>query len=135
MLETFLTVLAQMEVYPDALRRENERYLPFLLTTTFMMEAVKHGLGRETAHEVIKEHATATARALRAGGIAENDLLARLAADPRLGLSREELDAAFARGQAATGAALAQAAATAAALKAAAAPYPHAASYRPGEIL
>lgn len=135
LLETFLTILRQMEVYPAALARENERYLPFLLTTTFMMEAVKQGLGRETAHEVIKEHATATARALRAGEIKENNLLDRLAADGRLGLTREQLDAAFARGAAATGAARRQATATAAALRAAAAPYPQAANYQPGAIL
>jgi adenylosuccinate lyase len=133
--ETFLTVLAQMEVFPASLERENERYLPFLLTTTFMMEAVTHGVGRETAHEVIKHHATATVRALRSGEVTENDLLARLAADPKLGLSRAQLDAAFAKGQAATGAALSQVASTAAAIRAAVAPYAEAASYRPGEIL
>jgi adenylosuccinate lyase len=133
--ETFLTILAQMEVFEASVQRENERYLPFLLTTTFMMEAVRHGIGRETAHEVIKEHATATMRDLRSGIVSQNDLRDRLAGDPRLGLSRADLDSAFTRGQAATGAALTQVATTAAALRAAAAPYPDAAGYRPGEIL
>ena len=135
LLETFLTILAQMEVFEASVQRENERYLPFLLTTTFMMESVRHGVGRETAHEAIKEHATATMCDLRAGAIRQNDLLDRLAGDSRLGLSRAELDAAFARGQAATGAAVEQTAATAAALRAAAAAYPEAAAYRPGDIL
>ena len=135
LLETFLTVLAQMEVFEASVERENERYLPFLLTTTFMMEAVRHGVGRETAHEAIKEHATATMRDLRSGTIGHNDLLDRLAGDPRLGLDREALEAAFARGQAATGAALEQTASTVTALRAAAADCPEAAAYRPGEIL
>jgi adenylosuccinate lyase len=50
------------------------------------MAAVRAGVGRETAHQVIKEHAVAVALAMRERGQAENDLLARLAADPRLGL-------------------------------------------------
>lgn len=135
LLETFLTVLAQMEVFEASVERENERYLPFLLTTTFMMEAVRHGVGRETAHEAIKEHATATMRDLRSGTIGHNNLLDRLAGDPRLGLDREALEAAFARGQVATGAALEQTASTVTALRAAAADCPEAAAYRPGEIL
>ncbi len=87
--ETYLTVLRQMEVFPAALAAENERNLPFLATTTILMEAVKQGAGRETAHEAIKEHALAAAQALRSGGDA--DLLGRLAGDRRVGLSRQAL--------------------------------------------
>ena len=43
-------------------------------------------MGRETAHEVIKEHAVAVALAMREKGVEANDLLDRLAADERLGL-------------------------------------------------
>jgi adenylosuccinate lyase len=68
LLETYLTVLRQMEVFPAAIATENERNLPFLATTTILMEAVKGGAGRETAHEAIKEHALAAAKALRTGG-------------------------------------------------------------------
>ena len=46
---------------------ERKKYLPFLLTTTVMMEAVKAGAGREDAHAAIKEHALATVRDLRRG--------------------------------------------------------------------
>ena len=52
--------------------------------------AVRAGVGREQAHEAIKEHAVATALALRAGAT-ENDLLRRLASDERLPFSDEEL--------------------------------------------
>ncbi len=56
-----------MEVFPAAILAENERNLPFLATTTILMESVKHGAGRETAHGAIKEHALAAAQALRKG--------------------------------------------------------------------
>ncbi len=49
-------------------------------------------MGRETAHEVIKKHAVAVALEMREQGAQHNDLLARLAADPRLGLTREQLE-------------------------------------------
>lgn len=91
--ETFLTVLNQMEVFPAVIEAENRRYFPFLATTTFLMEAVKAGSGREAAHEAIKEHAVAAVKALRSGEVMENDLLDRLAADGRMGLSRERLAA------------------------------------------
>jgi adenylosuccinate lyase len=135
LLETFLTVLEQMETFPGVIKSEVERQLPFLLTTTIMMEAVKRGLGRESAHEIIKEHATAAVCTLRDGGSADNDLIARLAGDARLGLSRADLDRLVERGRAATGAAEAQVSSTVAALRAAAARYPDAAEYRAGGIL
>ena len=89
-LETFLTVMRQMEVFPAAIAAENERNLPFLATTTILMEAVKHGAGRETAHEAIKGHALAAAKALRSGN-GDADLLARLSADKRIGLGKKVL--------------------------------------------
>jgi adenylosuccinate lyase len=92
LLETFLTILEQMEVNTAVVERELRKYLPFLATTTILMEAVKVGVGRETAHEIIKEHAVATARDLRAGKIRENDLFHRLAGDARLGLEAATLE-------------------------------------------
>jgi adenylosuccinate lyase len=87
LLETFLSILQNMEINAAVVEREMRHYLPFLATTTIMMEAVKAGTGRETAHNAIKEHAVAAARDLRMGKIHDNDLFQRLAADPRLGLS------------------------------------------------
>ncbi|MGA2052535.1 MAG: lyase family protein, partial [Opitutales bacterium] len=92
LLETFLTILEQMEVNTAMVERELRQSLPFLATTTILMEAIKAGVGRETAHEVIKEHAVATSRSLRAGRIHENDLFHRLAGDPRLGLDEATLE-------------------------------------------
>jgi adenylosuccinate lyase len=135
LLETFLTVLDQMESYPAVIARENAHYLPFLLSTTFLMAAVKKGLGRETGHEIVKEHAVAAVRALRSGESQTNDLIDRLAKDERLGLSRAELDAAFAEGERNAGAALAQVEAFEKQVSGIVASVPGAANYAPGSIL
>jgi adenylosuccinate lyase len=92
LLETFLTIVEQMEVNTAVIERETRQYLPFLATTTILMEAVKAGTGREKAHEVIKEHAVAAARDMRAGKTRDNDLLQRLAGDDRLGLDAAALE-------------------------------------------
>ncbi|MEE3251334.1 MAG: adenylosuccinate lyase, partial [Actinomycetota bacterium] len=54
--------------------------------------SVRSGMGREAAHEVILEHAVAAALARREEGVAETDLLDRLAGDDRLPLDRAALD-------------------------------------------
>ncbi len=132
--ETFLTVLEEFGAYPAVIQRELDRYLPFLATTKVLIAAVRAGMGREAAHEVIKEHAVAVALAMRERG-AEPDLLDRLAADPRLPLDRAALDAALADRQSFTGAAGAQVDAVVAAVDDVVDAYPDAAKYTPGEIL
>ena len=135
LLDTFLTVLGQMEANPAVIERENRHYLPFLLSTTILMAAVRKGIGRETAHEVIKEHAVAAARAYRSGESASNDLIDRLAGDNRLGMSREELEDALTRGRANAGAAREQIAAFRDQAAAIVASVPGSESYEPGAIL
>lgn len=135
LLETFLVILNQMEINVPVIEREKNHYLPFLLTTTIMMEAVKRGVGRETAHEVIKEHAVAASRDLRQGKISRNDLFDRLAADGRLKLSRADFDAIAAAASAETGTAGMQTDAFVAAARELSAKYPAAAEIRPGAIL
>jgi len=135
MFETFLTVLDDFGAFPAVIDRELERYLPFLSTTKVLIAAVRKGVGRETAHEAIKEHAVAVALAMREGGQPDNDLFDRLAADERLGLSRAELDALIAHPLAFTGAAASQVRAVADRVAVIVDRYPDAASYRPGDIL
>jgi len=96
LVETLLTVLDGFGAYPAVIARELDRYLPFLATTKVLMAAVRAGVGRETAHEAIKENAVAVALDLREHGAEHNDLLDRLAADPRLPLDRPALDALLA---------------------------------------
>lgn len=132
--ETFLTVLEEFGAYPAVITRELDRYLPFLATTKVLIAAVRAGMGREAAHEVIKEHAVAVALAMRERG-AEPDLLDRLADDPRLPLDRAALQAAVADRQAFTGAAGDQVDQVSAAVADLVQQYPQAAAYRPGAIL
>ncbi len=96
LLETFLTVLDEFGAFPAVVARELDRYLPFLATTKVLMGAVRAGVGREVAHEAIKENAVATALAMREQGAERNDLLDKLAADERLPLGRAELEALMA---------------------------------------
>jgi adenylosuccinate lyase len=98
------------------------------------MAAVRAGVGRETAHEAIKEHAVAVALAMREGE-ADNDLLDRLAADARLGLSRADLEALIAEPMEFTGAARDQVSRVAARAQAINDAHPAAATYSPGAIL
>jgi adenylosuccinate lyase len=90
--ETFLSVLDDFGAYPAVIDAELARYLPFLATTAILVAAVRAGVGRERAHEAIKEHAVAVALDMRERAAGQNDLLDRLAADPRLGLTRAQLD-------------------------------------------
>ena len=64
---TFLTVLDEFGAFPAVIQRELDRYLPFLATTKVLMAAVRRGVGREAAHEAIKEAAVGAALDLRAG--------------------------------------------------------------------
>ena len=135
LLETFLTVLAEFGAYPAVVERELERYLPFLATTKVLMAAVRAGVGREVAHEAIKEHAVAVALQMREQGRSDNDLLERLAADERLPLDRAALEALLADRASFTGAAGAQVDAVVARVAALVEAHPDAAGYGGGAIL
>lgn len=133
--ETFLTVLADFGSYPAVIERELDRYLPFLATTKVLVAAVRNGVGREQAHEAIKEHAVAAALRLREDGAEGNDLIERLAADPRLGLAPDELAGVLAHPIDFVGRAPEQVASFVATVSALVAADPAAAGYRPGDIL
>jgi adenylosuccinate lyase len=133
--ETFLSVLEGFGAFPAVINAELQRYLPFLATTKVLITAVRHGVGRETAHEAIKEHSVAVALQMREAGRVDNDLLDRLAADPRLGITRAELDAAIADPIELAGTAGQQVATLAAEIEKLAAAHPDAAAYHPGPVL
>jgi adenylosuccinate lyase len=133
--ETFLTVLVEFGAYPAVIERELARYLPFLATTKVLVAAVRSGVGREVAHEVIKEHAVATALAMRESGQEGNDLFDRLAGDDRLPFDRADLEALVADPAAFVGAAPRQVAAFVATVSDVTSRHPEAGAYRPGAIL
>jgi adenylosuccinate lyase len=132
--QTFLTVLDEFGAFPAVVQRELDRYLPFLATTKVLMAAVRNGVGRETAHEAIKEAAVGVALAMRQGQ-SDNDVFARLAADERLGLTEDQLASLVADPITFTGAAVAQVDAIVRRVEEVAATYPEAAAYSPGAIL
>ena len=133
---TLLTVLDEFRAFPAVISRELDRYLPFLATTKVLVAAVGKGVGRESAHEAIKEHAVAVALAMRSdptsGG---NDLLDRLADDQRLRLSRSEIADLVADPAGFTGAAGAQIRAVTSRVAAVVGRFPDAAQYTPAAIL
>jgi adenylosuccinate lyase len=133
--ETFLSVLEDFGAFPAVIDAELQRYLPFLATTKVLVAAVRRGAGRETAHEAIKEHAVAVALEMRETGRSDNDLLDRLAADPRLDVSRDELDAALADPIELSGTAGRQVATLVAYIEEIAAAHPDAAAYSHAPVL
>ncbi|SOD62950.1 adenylosuccinate lyase [Streptomyces zhaozhouensis] len=134
LVETMLTVLDEFGVFPPVVARELDRYLPFLATTKVLMAAVRAGVGRESAHEAIKEHAVASALRMREGA-ERNELLDRLAADERVPLDRPALEELMADRLSFTGAAHGQVAAVVARVDEVVKRYPEAAGYAPGAIL
>ena len=132
LLETTLTVLNEFGAFPEVIQAELDRYLPFLATTKILMASVKAGVGREVAHEVIKEHAVKAALAMREGKA--NSLLDALAADARIPLDRKALDALISQPIEFTGDARQQIARVVDRIDAITSAHPAAAQYKPHSI-
>ena len=132
LLETTLTVLNEFGAFPAVIQAELDRYLPFLATTKILMAAVKAGVGREVAHEVIKEHAVKAALAMREGKA--NILLDALADDARIPLDRKALDALISKPIEFTGDARQQIARVVDRIDAITSAHPAAAQYKPHSI-
>lgn len=133
--QTFFAILSEFGAYPAVIERELNRYLPFLATTKVLMTCVRAGMGRELAHEVIKEHAVAVALRMRERGNADNDLIERLGSDPRIPATTEQLKAALANPVEFVGLAQDQVQTFAAQVQAITARYPDALTYVPAPIL
>jgi len=132
LLETFLTVLNEFGAFPEVINAELTRYLPFLATTKILVAAVKAGVGRELAHEVIKEHAVAAALGIRAGKA--NTMIDALAADPRIPLDKAALEALLSSPLEFTGDARAQTTRVINRIEAITSQHSAAAKYRPTSI-
>jgi len=132
LLETILTVLNEFGAFPAVIESELERYLPFLATTKILMASVKAGVGREVAHEAIKEHAVAAALGMREGKA--NNLLEALASDDRIPFKRAELDALIGNPIEFTGDAREQVGRVVVLIETITKKNPTAATYKPGSI-
>ena len=133
--QTTLTVLDELGAFPAVIERELDRYLPFLATSKVLMAAVRAGVGREVAHEAIRDHAVAVALEMREKGAVANDLLERLGRDERLGLGPAEVASVVADPLGFVGRARAQTAVFVAEVAAVVAADPEAAAYDPAPIL
>jgi len=132
LLETMLTVLNEFGAFPAVIEAELERYLPFLATTKILMASVKAGVGREIAHEVIKEHAVAAALGMREGK--PNNFLAAISSDDRIPFDRAALDSLIGNPLEFTGDARQQVARVVSRIEAISSAHPAAAQYKPGSI-
>jgi adenylosuccinate lyase len=133
--QTLLDVLDGFGAYPAVIERELRRYLPFLATTKILLAGVGAGLGREQAHEIVKEHAVAAALALREEAGEANDLYARLGADERFPLDAAAVEALVGDPLSFVGEAPRQVTAFADRVAAVAALHPEAAAYQPDPVL
>ena len=83
-----------LEVHPAVIERRVAAELPFMATEELIVRAVRAGGDRQVAHETIRKHSLATARALK-DGAEENDLLERLARDKSFGVKLKDLEGAI----------------------------------------
>ena len=90
-LNIYINVTDGLVVYPKVIAARIARELPFMASENILMEAVKRGGDRQELHEAIREHAMAAGRMVKEEGL-ENDLLERIASDPRFGLDREAIE-------------------------------------------
>jgi len=134
LLETILTILDEFGAFPAVIAAELRQELPFLATTRLLMAAVKAGAGRETAHDVIRQHAL-EANAARRDGRSPTTLSVRLGEDPSFPLGSAAIDLLLDEPLALSGRALDQIDAVVAAIADVAARHPAAVDYRPAEIL
>ena len=86
-------VVSGLEVHPARIRRRVDDELPFMATEELIVRFVRAGGDRQEAHELIRGHSIAAARAVKDGAV-HNDMLQRLAADPAFGIPLEDIRAA-----------------------------------------
>ena len=89
-LNIYINVTAGLVVYPKMVERRIMNELPFIASENILMDAVKKGGDRQELHELIREHSIAAGKRVKEEGL-DNDLIERIANDPRFGLSRDEI--------------------------------------------
>ena len=90
-LSLYINIISGMKVYPMQAERHLRDELPFMATENILMHCVKLGGDRQQLHEAIRQHSVAAAREVKEFG-RPNDLIERILADGRFGLTREDLD-------------------------------------------
>jgi adenylosuccinate lyase len=86
-----VNVASGLVVRKRIIARRVSAELPFMATERLIVRAVRAGVDRQVAHEVIRQHSLAASKTIHDGAEA-NDLLDRLSGDKTLGLSREDIE-------------------------------------------
>ncbi|HVQ25330.1 MAG TPA: lyase family protein, partial [Planctomycetota bacterium] len=89
-LQLVLNIGQGLVVHPKVIQKHLEAELPFMASETILMAAVTAGGDRQTLHEAIRQHSLAAGARVKDQGL-DNDLLARLAADPLFAAVRPQL--------------------------------------------
>jgi len=89
-LNLYMNIMENPNVYPKVIGRNLEQELPFMLAENILMKAVKKGGDRQELHTLIRDHAMEVNRRVKGEG-KENDLLDRLAKDPKFPLGEDEI--------------------------------------------
>jgi len=85
-----INIASGLEVHPARIRQRIGDELPFMATEELILRAVKAGGDRQIAHEVIRRHSVAAARAMKDEG-KRNDMLERLGTDSEYGVPLDDL--------------------------------------------
>ncbi|MPZ52128.1 MAG: adenylosuccinate lyase [Acidimicrobiia bacterium] len=131
--QTFLTVLDEIGFASEIIASEVTDQLPYLATTALLVDAVKRGMGREHAHEIIRKHTVAALEAHRGGE--KSDVVASLGGDNAFPLSSQDIEKILANPLTFTGLADRQVEEFVATVGEIVKAHPQAGSYTPGEIL
>ncbi len=89
-LNLYLNVMENPAVYPKVIEKHLWAELPFMATENIIMAGVRRGGDRQALHEVIRTHSHAAGREVKENG-KDNDLLQRLADDPAIGMTLDEI--------------------------------------------
>lgn len=89
-LNIMLNVTDGLVVYEKSIRARVMKELPFMATENIMMRAVEKGGNRQELHEALRRHSIAAAKIVKEEG-GENDLVDRIAADPKFKITKEEI--------------------------------------------
>lgn len=90
-LTLYNNVISGGTVYPGVMKRHLDEELPFMVTENIMMYCTKKGGDRQELHEAIRRHSVEATKQIKLNG-ADNDLFARILADPAFDLTEEELN-------------------------------------------
>ncbi len=89
-LSLYLNIASGLVVYDKMIEKHLREELPFMATENILMDAVAKGGDRQTLHENIRVHSMEAAKQVKMAG-KENDLIARIAADPAFAADEADL--------------------------------------------